>query len=235
MNCLSCQNIGTIANKLNVQYDKLEYDTKNMTRTKSNELALIIQKHLNKINNIHSKVNPGSNLTEALHENDIYNIMKYFQKSDKKFSFLGPFPVDFPDIYEGLVDMDWDKLSKQKNKLAIIWNVKLSNDLHHWVAVFIEFQNNDVCYFDSLANFPDNNISEFFNKITTKIPNVTIFRNVSPFQNENENCCGLLIILFIISRLKGVTCNEFCTQNIDNLKNEITNIKKNNYIYNPQK
>lgn len=106
---------------------------------------------------------------EWLSTTHINDVIEQYQSVYKQFLFLGAVPYDFDDIpILGISNMNFDELKKQgKTKLGIVFNL----DEHykngsHWVALFADFDKNQVYFFDSLGKKPMKRIRKFINRLT---------------------------------------------------------------------
>ena len=59
---------------------------------------------------------------EWLSSLDILNVMEQYEKKYKEFDFLGPFPIDFADLYEEMANFNLRKMTKENKKIGIIFN-----------------------------------------------------------------------------------------------------------------
>lgn len=94
---------------------------------------------------------------------DIRPVMKQYEKTDKTFKFIGPVPVDFDSqtffgtcVSDELCKIEVKSLLKNnKKKLGVVFNL----DPHyksgsHWTAMYTNFKNGGIYYFDSYGVLP---------------------------------------------------------------------------------
>ena len=98
---------------------------------------------------------------------DIRPVMKQYEKTDKTFKFIGPVPVDFDSqtffgscVSDELCKIEVKNLLKNnKKKLGVVFNL----DPHyksgsHWTAMYTNFKNGGIYYFDSYGVLPPSEI-----------------------------------------------------------------------------
>jgi hypothetical protein len=160
---------------------------------------------------------------EWLDSNDIRYVMQQYEEAQPDFVFLGPFPIDFasPDPYEKdktkclieemcKLNLDREELEGKKY-IGIIFNL----DRHdrggsHWVAAFIDIIKNKCYYFDSYGMRPPSQIYRFMQWLTIQEPTMELARNGARFQRSKSEC-GMFCMYFIISMLRGMNYQRFCT------------------------
>ena len=114
------------------------------------------------------------NSREWLNSLDIENIMRQYEKHNKKFLFIGPSPIDFDTeridnecVWDELCKFSLKELKKDgKNKIGLIFNL----DPHyksgsHWVSMFIDISNKYIFYFDSTGDKPPKEINVLVDRI----------------------------------------------------------------------
>ena len=131
------------------------------------------------------------------HINDV--ISQYHTLYDD-FIFLGAVPLDFDDIpVLGIKNINFDNLIKEgKTKFGLVIN----QDEHwksgsHWVGLYIDFNQNGIYYFDSVASPPLKLTKKFITKIAKYMYNRKYNENL-PINN----------VLKIFKRLKDIPENE---------------------------
>jgi hypothetical protein len=153
---------------------------------------------------------------------EISRVMKQYEKKYTSFLFIGPQPVDCPSkITCALSNLNVSLLINKlgKTKLGVIYNL----DPHdkpgsHWVAMFADFLEPNVIYFDSVGIGPPNLIRRFMEKLKKSIEeywlkekkqkkNVPILVNRTRFQFGSSEC-GIFSMYFIIDQLGGNTLKE---------------------------
>jgi hypothetical protein len=116
----------------------------------------------------------------------INNILKSNRKSSR--CFKGVFASNNIEVKDD-----------EKFPIAIVANTdKMGEKGTHWVAFFIKNKNN-IEYFDSFAEKPNNDIEKFLGKFE----NVKV--NSKKIQSYFDISCGPYVIYFIVERCKGVT------------------------------
>lgn len=163
---------------------------------------------------------------------DIKKVMKQYEKKYKDFTFLGPFPMDFEDLYDEMANFNLKKMYKQKKRLGIVFNTDTSNGPgEHWVSFFLDMINRTVCFFDSSGDEPQEPVKRLLKKIEKqskemKCP-VKVVINKKQFQYDNSSC-GIYSLFFIITRLNGKSCNYLFTTN--HMKDKVMHKKRKEYF-----
>lgn len=187
---------------------------------------------------------------------NINDVIDQYEKKYDDFLFLGTVPydfqelrelefgkeIDFKKIIDGEMNEDFKK-GKKINKFGMVINL----DTHdkpgsHWVALYTNFDKEQIYFFDSFGKKPRKKIREFTNKIAKfmykqkykhklRINNLIsdikkggsseLTNNMSSFdirynkiQHQIENSeCGVYSINFILRLAKGETFDEI-TKNI---------------------
>lgn len=156
---------------------------------------------------------------------DIQNVMQQYQEADKSFKFVGVFPSDFATrlqfpgvdrcVMQEMCDINLSELWKQKKKsLAVVLN---TDDSHgngeHWVAVFVGLEprrkNYGVFFYDSVANQPQKEFTDFMNEMRgqlialhpKRVDKLEVRWNKIQRQRKNFDC-GVFSMLFHINMLK---------------------------------
>lgn len=193
--CYTLTSLKKIANGLNIN------KVQKFCRGDNYKLYKSIQKTINISPNVHKT-------DQSVYSNDLIHVMELFMKEYPHFNFMGPFPINVSESYETLEQLNFKKLQKTSKKLAIVWNTdKKYNQGKHWISIFIDFKNQTICYFDSLAKSMPNNIKKILNKIKKKYKQYTIIKNKHKFQKKKGNC-GIFVLYFILSRLNGISCQD---------------------------
>ena len=152
--------------------------------------------------NIFKPSGPKNN--EWLSTIDINNVMKQYEYKYSDFLFLGAVPIDFKKIIKEFSNFQLKNIIHKK--IGIIFNL----DPHdkpgtHWVSLFIDLNENTICFFDSVGNKPHSEIKKFIRNLS-KQKKFTIIINDNEHQLGN-NECGVYALYFLISRLNGKSCN----------------------------
>lgn len=188
---------------------------------------------------------------EWLSTTNINDVVEQYENDVDDFLFLGAVPYDFQelrelqmgkelnfdDVIDGKVNDD-NKKGKKINKMGMVINL----DPHyksgsHWVALYNDFEKNQIYFFDSFGKKPRKKIKKFINKLTKymyqkkynkKLPiNKLIgdlknknkteeIDNLSKFdirynsiQHQLENSeCGVYSINFLVRLAKGESFDE---------------------------
>jgi hypothetical protein len=229
--CLTLQSLKKIANELNKdkRYQNLEkidikkYNKKNKEKlikkiknkiTCTNKLDFcILKKNQEFYNIIKEDFKPIGPIKKDswLSSLDLINVMEHYEKKYKDFEFIGPYPIDFEYLYDEFLNLNLKKLMKNKKKLGIIFNTDISSGSgEHWISLFLDLNNNTICYFDSLGDKPPREINRLIKKIKKEClknkKKIEIILNKKIFQKDNSSC-GIWSLFHIISRLKGKTCS----------------------------
>jgi len=155
------------------------------------------------------------NKNEWLNSLDINKVMKQYENNFENFEFIGPSPIDFDD-HEMYGECVWDELCKfqleekiknNKQKIGIIFNL----DTHdkpgsHWVAMFINIDKGEICYFDSYGDKTPNRIKKFANRIqdqSAKIGNRFHFHENEVRHQYSNSECGMYCLYFIIKLVEN--------------------------------
>lgn len=179
---------------------------------------------------INEQLNDPSETNSEIYHSEIQKVLEYYEKQYTNFLFLGPYPINYKDIYEQLLELDWNYLKQQNQQLAILWNTDIiGNEGEHVVVLYIDFSHRTACYFDSLAQWPPQNIVNLLNNLVDTVTNLTIYRNLRRFQQSNlSSNCGVFAIHFIVCRLKGINCIDFF--NNSELNDETCDQKRKYYF-----
>ena len=145
---------------------------------------------------------------------DIEKVMKQYERKYSCFNFIGPSPIDFDNhtafnecVWEELCNFDLNQQMKSgKSKIGIIFNL----DPHylegsHWVALYIDFKQKFIYYFDSVGDKCPKRIMKFVKKVksqaSSKGMEFDFKENKVPHQKKNTEC-GVYCLFFIIEMLK---------------------------------
>ena len=148
----------------------------------------------------------------------IEDVLSQYEKSNPEFRFLGAVPMDFEDLpVLGLANIDYSKLqSEGVTKIGVVFNT----DEHykpgqHWIATYVDFDKNQVYFFDSVGDKPEKRVRRFLSKAvkfimnSKKVPFEEIDINYNNVVHQRGNTeCGVYSINFIIRLLNGETFDE---------------------------
>lgn len=168
---------------------------------------------------------------EWLTTDDIRKVMKQYEKKYHSFLFIGPVPVDCPtEITCALSGLDAKTLIERvgRTKLGVIFNLDPHNKPgSHWVAVYSDFLEGNIFYFDSVGLPPPLPIKRFLEKLKDSIEqyhkslkkniNVRILVNNTRFQYGSSEC-GVFSMYFIISNLTGDGVKSFKQKTVNDKK-----------------
>lgn len=143
---------------------------------------------------------------------DINDIMKQYEQKFPEFTFFGAVPIDFNNFISEFSNFNLKRFSQNKKKLGVVFNLDPSNEPGiHWVALFLDLNDNTLCFFDSVGDKPVKEINNFIKKIISqgKEMNKTIKLIINNNEHQlKDSECGVYCLYFIINRLKGKSCNE---------------------------
>jgi hypothetical protein len=121
---------------------------------------------------------------------DIDKIMKTYNKKYKDFKYVGTI-INYD--FKSFENIDLTKI--KQNKLGLI-----SYYVAHWVALFIDKINNEITYFDSVANPPFKEIKKLIKIYKNQMNNPKIIINKIQYQKK-DGYCGPWCIAFIKSKI----------------------------------
>jgi len=153
---------------------------------------------------------------------DIRDVMEQYEKKYKDFNFIGPYPMDFEMIYKELAHINLKQLCKKEKKIGIIFNTDVSTGPgEHWVSMFLDLKDRTICYFDSVGDKPPKPVQRLIKKIVAqskimKCP-LKVVVNKRQFQYEDSEC-GVYSLWFLISRLRGDSCDYLFKNTISDAK-----------------
>lgn len=261
--CLSYHSLQKIAHSINKTQPSIRIKTnskkkimwnsiKNHFQDKcKNEWCWIQQETVKKLNDS-SIINsfrpemPSSWLTntrEWLSTLDIENVMEQYQERYNNFLFIGPVPIDFDSkhqiggcIVDELCDLNVVKLYKKNiTKLGIVFNLDKHNEPgSHWVALFSNFKDKSIYYYDSYATAPNKEIKILMDRIEHQLTKIhpkkksKIDYNHIRHQYKNSEC-GVYSMMFIINMLEN---NNF-TKNTSNIVLDDEMNQNRNKLYSP--
>ncbi len=161
---------------------------------------------------------------EWLNSIDIRDVMEQYEKTYPQFSFLGPVPIDFQDIGTEVGSLNLKNIKGYKSKIGIIFNT----DPHdapgeHWISMFIDLDNNTICFFDSTGDEPPQEVAILMEKLIKQSKNLGITSYLRPIINKTQHQfqdseCGVYCLYFILQRLQGKSCNDIFKSKIHDEK-----------------
>lgn len=141
---------------------------------------------------------------------DINNIMVQYEDIYPEFRFLGAVPLDCDELsFCTLYDLDFDVcLTDGIRYLGIIFNLdRYGQPGSHWVTLFIDLHEGEICFCDSNGNPPVHNIKKIIEKFMDfylrKTGNKATYKcNKNAYQQDDTEC-GVYSCNFIIRKLAG--------------------------------
>ena len=115
------------------------------------------------------------------------------------------------------------------SKLGVVFNLdKHTESGSHWVALYMSLTDNIICYWDSFAMDPPNEVVKLVERLTKQASEIghklKFKKNNIRHQYKNTEC-GVYCIHFIISMLEGVKFDTLCKNVInDETMNEYRKI-----------
>lgn len=154
--------------------------------------------------------NPNTWLTNF----DIEKVLNQYEKSHPEFHFIGPSPIDYDTrptnddcVCNKLCNFSLqEELAKGKKKIGIVFNLDPHNKGgSHWVAMFIDLEDDFVFYFNStgeriqkqIHKFKENVVNQGMSQLNKKI---NYYVNMYEHQRSNTEC-GMYCLYFIITCL----------------------------------
>lgn len=165
---------------------------------------------------------------------DIDAALTPYERKYDNFEFIGPVPIDFDTRVENsqcvsneLCRINIPDMAKRgMSKLGVVFNLdKHTESGSHWVALYMSLPDNIICYWDSFAMPPPDEVVKLVDRLikqSAKIGYKLKFKkNTIRHQYKNTEC-GVYCIHFIISLLEGDKFESVC-------KNIIPDAKMNEY------
>lgn len=109
----------------------------------------------------------GPKNKDWLSTSNINNVMHQYEKKYPEFKFFGAVPYDFEDLsFLEVANVNFNDLEKNgKSKIGMVVNLDKHNKSgSHWVSLFIDFNNDQIYFFDSFANQPGDLVKKFLGK-----------------------------------------------------------------------
>jgi hypothetical protein len=165
---------------------------------------------------------------------DIENVLRQYEKSYPQFNFIGPSPIDY-DTKPNKTDCVCNKLCKfsvekqfnqGKKKIGVVFNL----DTHtkggsHWVAMFIDLEDNFLYYFNSTGEDMQPQLIKFKDMVLSQGKNLfgkEMDFYVNTFEHQRSNTeCGMYCLYFIITCL---------LRESDIFKKQITGLSKKQLV-----
>ena len=174
---------------------------------------------------------------------DIIDVMKQYEDKYKNFIFLGPYPIDFDGknmigkcFFEDMCDKPLNYFTEMGyNKIGAIFNL----DTHdksgsHWVALHCNTTNKEICYYDSYAESPPNEVVNLMDRWISNGKKMyggfTKKFNETRFQYGNSEC-GVYCIDFIIRQLENIPFKYYINERISDETINKMRFKYNNSFF----
>ena len=198
-------------NKLNKKcYDELCW-LKNTQLSKIHNSELLIKEIFKPFSPQSWSSKPNTWLSSV----DIIKIMKQYEKSEKRFKFIGPSPIDFDSkevfstcVWEQLCNFNLHEYIKKKvSKIGIIFNTDPHNKPGaHWISLFVDLDKKFVFFFDSNGTRIPKQITILIDRIVSQAHEENIeliVDNNYGFQHQfGDGQCGMYALYFIIELLR---------------------------------
>ena len=166
------------------------------------------------------------NPNEWLDSLNIMAVMSQYEAKYKCFDFMGPSPINYDThfsngecVWEEICELKIsDLISKNKNKLGIIFNL----DPHyksgsHWVALFVNLKKGTIYYFDSNGIKPPRQISKLMSNISKQCDELGMVMEMNHNTRRHQYSdteCGMYSLFFIIEMLKDRPSEYFLKNRI---------------------
>jgi hypothetical protein len=144
---------------------------------------------------------------------DIENVLRQYEKSYPKFSFIGPSPIDYDTkpnktqcVCNKLCNFSMEKQLKMgKTKIGVVFNLDTHNKGgSHWVAMFIDLEDKFLFYFNSTGEKMQPQLVKFKDMIISQgkhvLGHMDFYVNTVEHQRSNTEC-GMYCLYFIITCL----------------------------------
>lgn len=156
------------------------------------------------------------NSTNWLNNTNIDQVLEKYTYKFPHFKCVQYQMIDFKKMNTELNNVNWqDLLNKKVESFACIVNTDVSTGPgQHWVALFIDFQQFTVEYFDSAGQDPQPEILEFLIETSSELSNLSKKKwkdiCVTKLQHQLENTeCGVYSLFYIICRLHDIPYRFF--------------------------
>lgn len=229
--CFNMQSLKKIATKLNKDQRFGSYKDINVSKYNKNNKKKFVKEIQRKLNckkhldfcvlenndkfyeEIKKTMKPRSpnGQHEWLSTIDIRSVMEQYEKKYNDFNFMGPYPMDFHQIYEEMANINVKSLCRKDKKIGIVFNTDVSSGQgEHWISLFLNMKDRTICFFDSTSDKPPKPVWRLIKKIVSQSKSMgcplKIVINKRQFQFEGSEC-GVFSLWFLISRLRGDSCD----------------------------
>jgi glutaredoxin len=162
---------------------------------------------------------------------NIETVLKQYERKYTDFIFLGCVPLDFDYelspgscVVDELCKIDINTyFTMKKRKVGIVFNLDNHDQKgSHWVAMFANFDRNEICYFDSYGFAVPTEINTLMKRLkeqacannSKRYRNMKLKYNSVRHQYKNSEC-GIYCINFIVKLLEGRTFEKHCNKKTD--------------------
>ncbi len=165
---------------------------------------------------------------------DIRDVMEQYEKKYPEFNFMGPFPIDFAQVYQEMANINIKTLCKKQKKIGIVFNTDTSDgNGEHWISLFIDLKDRTICFFDSVGDKPPREVTALIRKIRKQAKDMKcplkLVVNKKEFQLKNTEC-GMYSLFHIIMRLKGHSCSYIYNMDRKKASDEVMNKLRKSYF-----
>jgi len=151
-----------------------------------------------------------TNQHEWLSNFDISRVLSQYKEAYPEFDYIDPSPIDFDKKINNKCVTDKickfqvnDFLKRKITKIAIPLNLdKHTGKGFHWVTLYIDLKRKFIYYFDSANNKIPTEVSELIKRIKEQTP-LEELNNQSIQHQQGGTECGMYVLFFVISMLKG--------------------------------
>ena len=165
---------------------------------------------------------------EWLNTTQIEKVQKQYQDLKyEDYEFLGAVPIDFDNIDTKLRNINFNNyVNEGKTKLGVIFNLDKHNQPgSHWVGLYIDLKKNQIYFFDSYAQEPEDEIQAFMRKASKylveskKIKPSEIDMRWNKVQHQKKGSeCGVYSINFLLRMLRGDNFDDLCNNPVNDEK-----------------
>ena len=152
------------------------------------------------------------NKHEWLSNIDIEKVLKQYEEWDKRFSIIGPSPIDFDEKKNGecvtneICNLSLKQLSQnRKSKISIVFNLSKSTEPgSHWVSLYIDLDDKFIFFFDSTGDKIPDEVMKLVERINKQSGNnLEYYDNHRIEHQKGTSECGVYSLYFIITMLTG--------------------------------
>ena len=228
--CFNRESLIRIANKYNEQNrDKIIFSNNTNDEKLWNLIDKRIEKHctggeicwLNDkiitddplLKKFHLPLKPEGQYT-WLKTSDINSVLSQYEDKYSDFTFMGAVPIDFDIVVREIAFINvCNLINKGKTRIGFVFNLdKHTQKGSHWVCLYMDLYNKDVCYFDSYAKQPSQEIKKLMNKLvkqTYLCTGINIKEKVNSLRHQYKGSeCGMYCLYFIYQLLIGKTFED---------------------------